>query len=63
MTLLTQAELKSKDEEYVKAIKAHTSNIDELIERMSTQYSELRDTYENELDQVSRRLRSKRFSV
>eukprot|EP01138_Halocafeteria_seosinensis_P007806 gb/GECG01007976.1/.p1 GENE.gb/GECG01007976.1/~~gb/GECG01007976.1/.p1 ORF type:complete len:816 (+),score=191.96 gb/GECG01007976.1/:1-2448(+) len=47
-----KAELKSKDEEYVKAIKNHTSNIDELIERMRAQYNDLRDAYENELDQV-----------
>ena len=36
-------ELKSKDEEYVKALKRQAEDIDELLDRMSKQYLTLRE--------------------
>lgn len=47
-----QTKLKEKDEEYVKALRRQTEDVDSLVERMGTSYAELRAAYEQELQQI-----------
>lgn len=47
-----QLQLKSKDEEYVTALKVQADDVEKLIERMGTQYREMQDEYELELEQM-----------
>jgi dynein regulatory complex protein 1 len=48
-----QNELKNKDEEYVKALKRQAEDIDTLLRRMSIQFIELRNAYEDVLEEIS----------
>lgn len=47
-----QTKLKEKDEEYVKALRRQTEEVDGLVERMGSSYAELRSAYEQELQQI-----------
>ncbi|EQC39242.1 hypothetical protein SDRG_03447 [Saprolegnia diclina VS20] len=47
-----QAQLKSKDEEYVIALKVEAEDIEALVDRMSQQYREMQEEYELELEQI-----------
>eukprot|EP00903_Cladosiphon_okamuranus_P013611 g12676.t1 len=47
-----QAQLKVKDEEYVKALKQQAEDVEELLERMRTEFRELQEEYEVELEAV-----------
>eukprot|EP01012_Entosiphon_sulcatum_P018445 TRINITY_DN2318_c0_g1_i1.p1 TRINITY_DN2318_c0_g1~~TRINITY_DN2318_c0_g1_i1.p1 ORF type:complete len:660 (-),score=241.36 TRINITY_DN2318_c0_g1_i1:37-2016(-) len=47
-----QQELKSKDEEYVKALKRHAEDIDKLIATMHQQTKALITAYEEELEEI-----------
>ena len=46
------AELKQKDEEYLKGLAAQRADIDALLQRMSTQFAELREMYGDELQAI-----------
>lgn len=45
-------ELKGKDDEYIKSLKKQAEDVDLLLERMGRQFTSLRRTYEDELDEV-----------
>ena len=45
-------ELKSKDEDYVKALKQQEEDITQLLSRMRKQYNDLHKEYEVELEQI-----------
>eukprot|EP00736_Rhodelphis_marinus_P014422 Rmarinus@m.9693 len=47
-----QAELKAKDDEYVKALKKQAEDIDILLDRMGKQFVELQKSYEEELEEI-----------
>merc|ERR1719155_32921 len=47
-----KAELKAKDDEYVKSLKKQAEDIDLLLERMGNHFSKLRGTFEVELEEV-----------
>lgn len=47
-----QTSLREKDEEYVKALRSQGAEVEQLLERMTAQYTELRRAYEQELEQV-----------
>lgn len=45
-------ELKHKDEEYIKALAQQRADIDALLQRMRTQFDELRESYAGELEAI-----------
>lgn len=47
-----QLEIRAKDEEYVKSLQKQRDEIEELIARMTEQFSELRSSYEVELGHI-----------
>jgi dynein regulatory complex protein 1 len=47
-----QAQLKGKDEEYVKSLKRQAEDVEAILERMSQQFKELQEEYEVELEQI-----------
>jgi dynein regulatry complex protein 1 len=47
-----QAELRAKDEEYVKALQQQREDVEEVLRRMDVQYKELHSQYEAELSAV-----------
>lgn len=47
-----KAELKAKDDEYVKSLKKQAEDIDLLLEKMGKQFATVRRTFEDELEQV-----------
>ncbi|CAM9946191.1 unnamed protein product, partial [Phaeothamnion confervicola] len=47
-----QAQLKAKDEEYIKGLKQQAADVDELLRRVRTETRELRDAYDAELEAV-----------
>lgn len=47
-----QAQLRSKDEEYVRALRQHAEDIDELLNRIRSEFTELQSEYDKELDRI-----------
>mmetsp|Transcript_26085 Transcript_26085/g.52305 ORF Transcript_26085/g.52305 Transcript_26085/m.52305 type:complete len:654 (-) Transcript_26085:253-2214(-) len=47
-----KAELKAKDDEYVKSLKKQSDDIELLLERMTRQFASLRKTFEDELEEI-----------
>jgi len=47
-----QQQLKSKDEEYVKALKQQADDIEDILTKMHTEFRELQEEYEVELDAI-----------
>jgi len=47
-----KAELKAKDDEYVKSLKKQAEDIETLVERMGKQFIDLRGCFEEELEEV-----------
>merc|ERR1719440_1609964 len=47
-----KAELKAKDDEYVKSLKKQAEDIDLLLERMTRQFTQLRKTFDDELEEI-----------
>ena len=47
-----QQQLKSKDEEYVKALKQQSSDIEEMLDRMRNEFKDLQEEYEIELEAI-----------
>eukprot|EP00965_Chrysotila_dentata_P164897 5444432-Pleurochrysis_carterae.AAC.1 len=47
-----KAELKAKDDEYVKSLKKEAEDIDLLLERMGKHFSSLRTSFEDELEEI-----------
>lgn len=47
-----QQQLRSKDEEYVRALRQHAEDIDELLLRIRKEFIELQSAYERELDLI-----------
>ncbi|GMH87953.1 hypothetical protein TrST_g12260 [Triparma strigata] len=49
-----QQQLKSKDEEYVKALKQQADDVEEMLQRMRTEFKDLQEEYETELESIER---------
>jgi dynein regulatory complex protein 1 len=47
-----QQQLRSKDEEYVRALRQHAEDIDELLRRIRSEFVELQAEYDKELDAI-----------
>ena len=47
-----KAELKAKDDEYVKALKRQSDDVELLLERMTRQFTNLRRTFDDELEEI-----------
>merc|ERR1719440_2149264 len=47
-----KAELKAKDDEYVKSLKKQNDDIELLLERMTRQFTQLRKTFDDELEEI-----------
>jgi len=47
-----KAELKAKDDEYVKSLKKQSDDVELLLERMTRQFTALRKTFDDELEEV-----------
>lgn len=47
-----QQQLRAKDEEYVRALRQHAEDIDELLARVRREFSELQAEYDKELDAI-----------
>lgn len=47
-----QQQLRSKDEEYVRALRQHAEDIDELLSRIRKEFTELQNAYDKELDNI-----------
>jgi dynein regulatry complex protein 1 len=47
-----QQQLRSKDEEYVRALRQHAEDIEELLLRIRSEFSELQGEYDKELDSI-----------
>lgn len=58
-----QAELKGKDEEYVKALKRQADDIEELLKRMTEQYKTLHKSYRAELDTIEDEFKAERAEL
>ena len=55
-----QQQLKSKDEEYVKALKQQADDIEEMLTRMRLEFKELQEEYEVELEAIEAAFLSER---
>jgi dynein regulatory complex protein 1 len=47
-----QLEMRAKDEEYVKSLQRQRDEIEDLVARMTEQFTELRSSYEVELESI-----------
>jgi len=56
-------QLKSKDEEYVRALKQQSEDIEELLTRMRREFRELQDEYEIELESIEDAFLSERAEL
>ncbi len=52
LTVFTQAEIKSKDEEYILTIASQARDVEELITRMNAQYQEMQAAYDAQLGSI-----------
>eukprot|EP00294_Goniomonas_avonlea_P013306 CAMPEP_0114553860 /NCGR_PEP_ID=MMETSP0114-20121206/7893_1 /TAXON_ID=31324 /ORGANISM="Goniomonas sp, Strain m" /LENGTH=673 /DNA_ID=CAMNT_0001738851 /DNA_START=30 /DNA_END=2051 /DNA_ORIENTATION=+ len=58
-----QMELKSKDEEYVKALKKDAHDVDHLLGNMTEQFYDLHHAYEQELEDIEAKFREERKNL
>jgi len=58
-----KAELKAKDDEYIKSLKKQAEDIDLLLERMGKQFAALRKAFEDELEQVETSFMQERHAL
>jgi len=54
------AELKAKDEEYVKTLQQQKEEVDELLSRMDVQYTQMKEDYSAELLSIEEAFRHER---
>lgn len=58
-----KAELKRKDDDFVKTLKRQSEDVDALLQYMSTQYVEMQNGYREELDEIEAALLAERSDL
>jgi dynein regulatory complex protein 1 len=58
-----KTELKSKDDEYVKSLKKQNDDVELLLERMTRQFTALRKTFDDELEEIETSFMQERAEV
>lgn len=56
-------QLRGKDDEYMKSLKTQNEDIEKLLELMSKQYSDMRDDYGEQLDQIEQHFAKERQDI